>query len=119
MEAADRVSQFQRLDIRADPRMIPRLSACLALPSIMTDAAPQPECKPLGYYVENCVRDYLRTLDGAVPAPLYETLIEEFERPLLREVMAHCEGNNTRAATVLGINRATLRKKLQKYNIAE
>ena len=91
----------------------------------MSDAAAQPqqnaqlepEHRPLGYYVENCVRDYLQTLNGAKPAPLYETLIEEFERPLLREVLAYCEGNNTRASAILGINRATLRKKLQKLSL--
>ncbi len=84
----------------------------------MADAAKQPECIPLSHYVETCVRDYLRTLNGETPAPLYETLIEEFERPLLQEVLSHCEGNNTRASILLGMNRATLRKKLQKYQIS-
>ena len=83
----------------------------------MADAAPQPECTPLSHYVETCVRDYLRALNGETPAPLYETLIEEFERPLFKEVLNHCDGNNTRASHILGINRATLRKKLQKYDI--
>lgn len=84
----------------------------------MTDAALQPECMPLSHYVETCVRDYLQTLNGETPAPLYETLIEEFERPLLKEVLSHCAGNNSRASLLLGINRATLRKKLQKYDIS-
>ena len=85
----------------------------------MSESASPPLNQPLGEYVEACVQDYLRTLNGAQPAPLYETLLEEFERPLLRAVLAHCEGNNTRASAILGINRATLRKKLQKYDLTE
>lgn len=87
----------------------------------MADAVPQSLPQPvipLSHHVEQCVRDYLRTLDGELPAPLYETLMEELERPLLQEVMNHCAGNNTRASAILGINRATLRKKLQKYAIS-
>lgn len=83
----------------------------------MADAAKQPTTIPLREHVEECVRDYLQTLNGETPAPLYETLIEEFERPLLTQVLSYCDGNNTRASNILGINRATLRKKLQKYDI--
>lgn len=37
--------------------------------------------------------------------------------PLLREVLDWCGGNQSRAAATLGINRATLRKKLQLYGL--
>jgi Fis family transcriptional regulator len=40
-------------------------------------------------------------------------MLSEMETGLLTEVMKHCEGNQSRAAAVLGINRATLRKKLE------
>jgi len=36
---------------------------------------------------------------------------------LLREVLAFHEGNQSRAATALGINRATLRKKLAAHGL--
>jgi Fis family transcriptional regulator len=31
--------------------------------------------------------------------------------------MRHCEGNQSRAAAILGLNRATLRKKLKQYGL--
>ena len=41
----------------------------------------------------------------------------EVEAPLLEAVLAHANGNQSRAAAMLGINRATLRKKLKRYNL--
>ena len=43
----------------------------------------------------------------------------EVESPLLREVMSWYGGNQSKAAAALGINRATLRKKLQLYGLAD
>jgi len=39
------------------------------------------------------------------------------EKPLLEVVMSHTGGNQTLAAQVLGINRNTLRKKMQQYGV--
>lgn len=47
-----------------------------------------------------------------MPEGLYELVLREVETPLLKEVLAWSDGNQSRAATALGINRATLRKKL-------
>ena len=44
-------------------------------------------------------------------------MLREIEPPLLREVMRHHDGNQSRAAATLGLNRATLRKKLRAYGI--
>ena len=43
---------------------------------------------------------------------LYALVLREVESPLLREVLAWYGGNQSKAAAALGINRATLRKKL-------
>ena len=59
----------------------------------------------------------LRQLDGQDPEELYELVLSEVEAPLLEEVMTYTRGNQTRAATMLGINRGTLRKKLKKYGM--
>lgn len=65
------------------------------------------------------VRRYLTDLDNAEsPEGLYEIVMREVERPLLAEVMAWHGGNQSRAAATLGINRATLRKKLMQHGLA-
>ncbi len=73
---------------------------------------------PLREHVANSVRRYLRDLDGCDTTELYEIALRELEIPLFAEVLHHCDGNQSRAATMLGIHRATLRKKLRDYGIA-
>ena len=63
------------------------------------------------------VRRYLADLGSNDADDLYEVVLREVEAPLFAEVMRHCEGNQTRAAAALGINRATLRKKLRQYEL--
>jgi two-component system nitrogen regulation response regulator GlnG len=54
----------------------------------------------------------------ALPAPgLYDRLLAEVERPLIMETLQATRGNQIRAAAVLGINRNTLRKKIQALGI--
>ena len=48
---------------------------------------------------------------------LHERLIGEFERPLIRRALAATHGNQIRAAALLGINRNTLRKKIQSLDL--
>lgn len=73
--------------------------------------------KPLSYYVDASLKRYFKELNGCQPNELYRLILSEVEKPLLERVMHHCEGNNSRAAEILGINRATLRKKIQQYQI--
>ena len=56
---------------------------------------------------------------GPRRARLYQLVLREVELPLFRSVMDYAEGNQSRAATILGINRGTLRKKLRDYGLAE
>ncbi len=70
---------------------------------------------PLREHVANSVRRYLRDLDGCDTNDLYSMALRELEIPLFVEVLKHCEGNQSRAAAMLGIHRATLRKKLRDY----
>ena len=45
-------------------------------------------------------------------------VIDEVEKPLLEVVMQHSDFNQSRAARLLGINRNTLRKKLDDHGIS-
>ncbi len=72
---------------------------------------------PLREHVATAVRRYIRDLDGCDAENLYDIALRELEIPLFVEVLNHCEGNQSRAAAMLGIHRATLRRKLRDYGI--
>ncbi|MGP1665557.1 MAG: helix-turn-helix domain-containing protein [Rhodanobacter sp.] len=68
--------------------------------------------------VSRTVRRYLADIgDTECDEGLHALVLREVEGPLLREVMSFHEGNQSRAASALGINRATLRKKLTTYGL--
>ncbi|MHB1672393.1 MAG: helix-turn-helix domain-containing protein, partial [Acidiferrobacter sp.] len=63
---------------------------------------------------------YFADLNGQCPGTsLYETVIGEVEAPLIETVMRHVGHNQCQAAKILGINRNTLRKKLQNYGLVD
>ena len=72
---------------------------------------------PLRVCVKEAVDNYLRHLDGHDVSDMFDLVIAEVEAPLLESVLAHAKGNQCRAAAMLGINRATLRKKLKRYDL--
>jgi len=71
--------------------------------------------------IEQCVRNslqaYFRDLGGASPHDLHGTLMRLVEKPLLQAVMEQAGHNQSRAAQWLGINRNTLRKKLDEHQM--
>jgi Fis family transcriptional regulator, factor for inversion stimulation protein len=73
---------------------------------------------PLRDHVAQSVRRYLRDLNGCDIDDLYCTALRELEIPLFIEVLNYCDGNQSRAAAMLGLHRATLRKKLREYAIS-
>lgn len=54
---------------------------------------------------------------GLPSAGLYDRLLAEVERPLIVQALSATRGNQIKAAAVLGINRNTLRKKIQTLGI--
>lgn len=74
--------------------------------------------KPLKDEVRKAMNRYFTQLDQKnIPIDVYQLVLKEVEPPLLESVMKFCNGNQSKAAKVLGINRTTLRTKLNKYNI--
>jgi Fis family transcriptional regulator, factor for inversion stimulation protein len=69
--------------------------------------------------VRRSVKRYFNDLDGQQPTGLYAMVLAEMEKPLLQVVMKKSDGNQTTASAMLGINRNTLRKKLQQYDLKE
>ena len=73
---------------------------------------------PLRRYAEQVLTEYFARLNGHTPADLHQLVLREVEEPLLRIVMERSAGNQSRAAAMLGITRATLRKKLRLFGLA-
>jgi len=73
---------------------------------------------PLRNHAERALSDYFTSLNGDRPAHLYDLVLREVEEPLFRVVLDYAEGNQSRAAVILGINRGTLRKKLKQFGLA-
>jgi Fis family transcriptional regulator len=73
---------------------------------------------PLRSMTEQALDSYFRSLNGHAPGHLYDLVLREVEEPLFRAVLDYAEGNQSRAADILGLNRGTLRKKLRNYGIS-
>ena len=60
---------------------------------------------------------YFKDMDGEKPTSIYDMVLKNIERPMIETVLGRAEGNQTLAAEMLGINRNTLRKKMQQLRI--
>jgi Fis family transcriptional regulator len=71
--------------------------------------------------IEDCIRDsleqYFKDLRGTEPHSVHDMIVRTVEKPLLEVVMKHAEGNQSKAAEWLGINRNTLRRKLLEHKL--
>jgi len=67
--------------------------------------------------VRKSLEKYFRDLGELEPSNVYEMVIFTVEKPILEAVMNRAEGNQSHAAEMLGINRNTLRKKLQQHDL--
>jgi Fis family transcriptional regulator, factor for inversion stimulation protein len=73
--------------------------------------------------IDACVRDsleqYFKDLRGAEPHSLHDMILGTVEKPLLEVVMKHADGNQSKAAEWLGVNRNTLRRKLLDHKLTK
>lgn len=71
----------------------------------------------LGNAVKRSLERYFKDLDGESPSAIYDMVLRIIEKPMIETVLREAEGNQTTAAEMLGINRNTLRKKMQQLRI--
>ncbi len=67
--------------------------------------------------IRHKLEDYFRRTEGVDVDNLYSLVIERIERPLIELTLKKTRGNQIRAAQILGINRNTLRKKINDLRI--
>jgi Fis family transcriptional regulator len=57
--------------------------------------------------IDTLLDQYFNDLDGDEPTAIYEMVINTVEKPLLLYIMNKTEGNQSKAAKMLGLNRNT------------
>ncbi len=67
--------------------------------------------------VKTSLDQYFKDLEGQPPHAVYDMVLSCIEKPLLEYIMQYSAGNQSKAAEILGVNRNTLRKKIQQYNL--
>jgi Fis family transcriptional regulator len=71
----------------------------------------------LSLCVRKVLKQYFKDLDGEPAANLYDMVVLCVEKPVLEIALTQSGNNQSRAADMLGINRNTLRKKMQQHGI--
>jgi Fis family transcriptional regulator len=67
--------------------------------------------------VQKSLEEYFNDLGEQQASNIYEMVVRTVEKPILEVVMLRADGNQSHAAQMLGINRNTLRKKLQEHGL--
>ncbi len=68
--------------------------------------------------VEKKLSDFVRKIKHCTVTNLYTLLIREFEKPIISLALRETKGNQIQAAELLGMNRNTLRKKMNGLKIS-
>lgn len=76
---------------------------------------------------KDCIRDLAFIKDRVIELEdsllnekkgvLYKSILEAIEKPLIEHILERTEGNQLKAARILGINRNTMRSKIKKLSI--
>lgn len=92
-------------------------SNVINLHSTQNDTQSAEQNSGLNDIIRTSLSRFLNDLDGENPGNIYDLVMQQVEEPLLELIMQHVEGNQSKAAECLGINRGTLRKKLKTYKL--
>lgn len=68
-------------------------------------------------YINAKLRDFVRRMKLGAASDLHPLIIKAVEKPLIALVLEETNGNQNQAAALLGLNRNTLRKKIQELKI--
>ncbi len=73
-------------------------------------------------HLGDVVKDYLMRFfaehgENLPEGQLYDMVIQQVEKPLVELVLKQCGGNQSKASTLLGLSRNTLRQKIQDLHI--
>jgi DNA-binding protein Fis len=74
---------------------------------------------PLDESVRLNLQLYLDDLGDIEPTGMWDMVMSCVEKPLLQTAMAKAQGNQSKAAQLLGITRNTLRKKLLTHQLLD
>lgn len=68
-------------------------------------------------HIFKAMEEYFIDTKQVLPQNIYQLVLGEVEPPLLEMTLKYTQGNQSEAAKVLGLNRATLRKKLIEHGL--
>ena len=63
------------------------------------------------------LNEFIKFIDNGEMENVYDFVISQVERPLIKKVLSLTKGNQIKAAKILGINRNTLRKKVKELGL--
>ncbi|MBD62487.1 MAG: Fis family transcriptional regulator [Gammaproteobacteria bacterium] len=72
---------------------------------------------PISKIIKNESLSYISKMNGQGVSNLHDLFISEVEKSLIATVLNHLNGNVTKTASYLGINRGTLIKRIKEYGI--
>ncbi|MEM9243446.1 MAG: helix-turn-helix domain-containing protein [Pseudomonadota bacterium] len=73
--------------------------------------------QPLHVSVQRAIDDFFHQLGDAPVTNLYDMVLAEVERPVIKTVLQQADFKQTKAAYILGLNRGTLRSKIRQYQL--
>ncbi|CAH2031867.1 sigma-54-dependent transcriptional regulator [Trichlorobacter ammonificans] len=101
--------------LSGDPLLTPQDFNGLSERQATIHAAPQEQS--LEALVEAKLRTAFFGIEKLEKGDIYDRVLEQVERPLIRYTLEKTRGNQVRTADILGINRNTLRKKITELGI--
>lgn len=61
--------------------------------------------------------EFMRIIQSGEMTDVYDFIISQVEKPLIKKILNMTNGNQIKAAQILGLNRNTLRKKMKQFQI--